>query len=406
LTRFFDQYRDFLRLPDVTGMVIVAFVSRMPIGMAGLTMLMFLREALGSFSLAGTAVGAYFVAMAAVAPIAGRLIDRYGPTRLLWFTGPVQPVAMLGLYAVVKAGLPFPIVLACAALAGVFQPPITVLTRTLWRHRFDDEPTRKLAFAVDSIMIELNFTLGPALVALILAAASPTAAFFTIVGVIAIAFTVFMQSPMLKYWKHAPDEERHMLGPLTNLRLVMLFCTTFGLTFCFGLLEVGYPGYATALGIAAFGGVLLAVNSMGSAAGGAIYGGMHFNVPLERQFAIALALMSVPLFLHAAVADYRYVFAIVAFVAGMAIAPALTAQTMLVSRLAPAKYATEAFTWSSTFIVTGLGAGMALGGTMIESLGIRATFAIGGATVLTMALLALTLPIGEAGSKALPGTAE
>ena len=29
---------------------------------------------------------------------------------------------------------------------------------------------------------------------------------------------------------------------------------------------------------------------------------------------------------------------------------------MLVSRLAPAHYATEAFTWSSTFIVRGLGA--------------------------------------------------
>ena len=110
--------------------------------------------------------------------------------------------------------------------------------------------------------------------------------------------------------------------------------------------------------------------------------------------------------LHAAVADYRYVFAAVAFVAGMAIAPALTAQTMLVSRLAPAKYATEAFTWSSTFIVTGIGAGMALGGTMIETIGIRATFAIGGAVVLAMALLAVALPIGDTGAKALPDTAE
>ena len=50
--------------------------------------------------------------------------------------------------------------------------------------------------------------------------------------------------------------------------------------------------------------------------------------------------------------------------------------------------------------------GVDLGGTMIETLGIRATFAIGGATVLTMALLAITLPIGETGGKAVPGTAE
>ena len=377
-------------------MVFTAFASRMPVGMVGLAMLMFLRESLGSFSLAGTAVGAYFVAMAVVAPILGRLIDRYGPTRLLWCTGPVQPLAMLALLASAKTGMTFPVVLGCAAMAGIFQPPITVLTRTLWRHRFDDEPTRKLAFAVDSVMIEFNFTLGPALVALVLAAAYPTLAFSLVIGVIVAAFAIFMRSPMLKYWKHDPDAERHMLGPLTDLRLVMLFCTTFGLTFCFGLLEVGYPGYATSLGVAAFGGILLAVNSLGSAAGGALYGGLHFKAPLERQFAAALALMSLPLFLHAAVADYRYVFAVVAFIAGMAIAPALTAQTMLVSRIAPEKYATEAFTWSATFIVSGLGAGMAIGGTLIETLGVPTTFAIGGATVLTMALVALLLPVGSA----------
>lgn len=376
-------------------MVFSAFASRMPIGMVGLAMLMFLREMLGSFSLAGTGVGAYFVAMAVVAPVMGRLVDRYGPTRLLWCTGPLQPLAMLALLASAKLGLPFPAVIGCAALAGIFQPPITVLTRTLWRHRFDDEPTRKLAFAVDSVMIELNFTLGPALVAAVLAATSATVAFGMVIGMIVVAFTIFMKSPMLKYWKHDPHADRHMLGPLTDLRLVLLFCTTFGLTFCFGLLEVGYPGYATTLGVAAFGGVLLAVNSLGSAAGGALYGGLHFKAPLERQFAIALALMSIPLFLHAAVADYRYVFAAVAFVAGMAIAPSLTAQTMLVSRIAPAKYATEAFTWSSTFIVSGLGAGMAIGGALIESAGIRVTFAIGGTTVLAMALVTLLLPAGS-----------
>ena len=52
--------------------------------------------------------------------------------------------------------------------------------------------------------------------------------------------------------------------------------------------------------------------------------------------------------------DHNLLFATMAFLAGCLIAPALTAQTLLVTRLAPAKYATEAFTWSSTFIVTGL----------------------------------------------------
>ena len=64
MNRFAAQYRDFFRQPDVTSLVAVALLSRMPIGMVGLSMLMFLREAFGSFALAGSAVGIYFVAMA------------------------------------------------------------------------------------------------------------------------------------------------------------------------------------------------------------------------------------------------------------------------------------------------------------------------------------------------------
>lgn len=385
-------YRSFFRRPDVTRMVLTAFASRMPIGMTALAMLMFLRETLGSFAQAGTAVGAYFVAMAFVAPIVGRLIDRIGPTRMLWITGPVQPLALTGLLLAAKSGQPFAVLLGCAACAGVFQPPITTLIRTIWRHRFADEVTRKTAFAIDSVMIEINFTFGPAVVALILALAHPTAAFLTLIVVSALSFGIFMSSPMLKYWHHEPHAKRHLLGPLTDPRLWVLFATTFGLTFCFGILEVSYPGYATALGIAAFGGVLLAINSLGSALGGALYGVIHLRASLERQYAALLALMAVPVFLHTLVTDFPVAFAVVAVLAGILIAPALTATSMLVSRMAPSKYATEAFTWSSTFIVSGIGGGMAVGGMLIDWYGINAAFYAGSAIMLTMSLLALALP--------------
>ncbi|MBL8518850.1 MAG: MFS transporter [Betaproteobacteria bacterium] len=400
MNQFLTQYRDFLRLPDVASMVFSAFASRLPIGMAALAMLMFLREAMGSFSQAGFAVGAYFVAMAIVAPITGRLVDRFGPRRLLWILGPLQPVCMLLLFAAAKLAAPFAAVVICAASAGIFQPPITVLTRTLWRYRFSDEATRKRAYSVDAVMIELNFTAGPAVIAALLAGSTPTIAFLFMIAVTAFSFAVFMASPMLKYWQRHTAEDRHLLGPLTDTRLILLFLTTFGLTFCFGLMEVGYPGYGTGTGSAAFGGVLLALNALGSATGGALYGGMHFKAPLERQYTWAMTLMALPLFLHVFVLDYKALFAIAAFLAGMCIAPALTAQTMLVARMAPAKYATEAFTWSSTFIVSGLGMGMAVGGALIERFGMASPFLTGGAIVLAMAAASTLLRATTASSVA------
>ena len=388
--RFSQKYVLFLRQPGIARLMAVALLARMPIGMVAFSMLMFLREALGNFALAGSAVGIHFVAMAASAPVIGRLVDRLGPRRPLWVTGAVQPLALLGVLAAAKLSAPFAVVAGMTALAGAFASPITVLTRTVWRHRFDREDDRRTAFALDAVMIEINFTLGPAIVAAVLATAGATAAFLLAIVAVGAAFCIFVGSPALDYFKREADVERHLLGPLTEPRLWILFSLSFGLTVCFGLLEVGYPAYATGLGMPAFGGLLLAINSLGSAVGGAIYGGLHLRASIERQFTGAVALMTAPLVLHA-VAGPPALLAAAAFLAGALIAPSLAAQSVLVSRLAPSHYATEAFTWSSTFIVAGLGAGMALGGLLVETEGVRFAFAVAAAVIALVAVTSLAL---------------
>ncbi|MBL8523468.1 MAG: MFS transporter [Betaproteobacteria bacterium] len=384
-------YRTFLRLPDVPAMIACAWLSRMPIGMNGLSMLLFLRETLGNFKLAGTIGGAFFVSMAVAAPVMGRTIDRIGPRWPLMISGIVHPICLIALFVAALNGASYGALIAIAIFAGLFTPPVTILTRTTWRHRFSDEQARKMAYTIDSVMIEINFTFGPLLVATIAATWGARMAMIVMIAISIAAVAIFIASPILKYWKTEPPVERHMLGPLTDLRLVALFGLTFGLTFGFGLMEVGYPAYATSLGLVAFGGVLMAINSLGSAVGGFVYGALHLKAPLERQFSVALVLMGLPLFVHGLV-DQNVLFALIAFTAGLAIAPALTAQTLLVTRIAPARYATEAFTWSSTFIVTGLGIGMAAGGTLSETVHPKSPFIVAGAVVTLMSLLSLMMP--------------
>ncbi|HUP97418.1 MAG TPA: MFS transporter [Usitatibacter sp.] len=388
MNRIAHKYVAFMRQPDVARMLAVALVTRMPIGMVGFSMLMFLRDALGDFARAGAAVGINFVALAIAAPVQGRLIDRHGPRRLLYVTGIVCPLALLGVLWSAHAKMPFVVIALFATLAGLFASPITTLTRTAWRHRFANEEDRRTAFALDAVTIELNFTLGPAIIAGMLALAGPRAAFGLAIAVMAAAVAIYLASGVLVHFRKVEGAERHLLGPLTEIRLWLVFVATFGTTIGFGLLEVGYPAYATLLATPALAGVLLAVNSLGSALGGALYGGMHFRVPVERQYAAILALMCVPFFLHALFMQ-PLVFGVVAFLAGALIAPSITAQSVLVSRFAPAKYATEAFTWSSTFIVSGLGAGMAVGGAIVETRGLPSAFALGGFVVAAMAVLIL-----------------
>lgn len=398
MRRFASQYRDFFRLPDVAALVTVALLSRMPIGMVGLSMLLFLRESLGSYALAGTVSGVYFTAMAIAAPVQGRLIDRSGPRLTVAVTGVAHPIALGAVLAGALAGLGLGAVAFAAAVAGAFCPPITTLTRTMWRHRFTRDEDRRRAFAIDAVLIEVNFTLGPAIVAGVVAAASARAAFALAIAVTVVALALFAASPALRYFRTEKHGERHLLGPLTQPRLLAVFAATFGLTTSFGFLEVGYPGFATAIVLPALGGLFLSVNSLGSAIGGAVFGGLAIRAPIERQFAVATGTMAVPLLLHGFV-DAPAAFALVAFLAGASIAPSIACQSVLVSRLAPAQYATEAFTWSSSFILLGLGAGMALGGWLIEASGPKSPFLAGAFLMAMVSLGVFALPGARAGPR-------
>src|SRR5687768_2665288 len=126
------KYVEFVGRPHVGRLLLVAFLSRMPIGMVGFSMLMFLREELGNFALAGLAVGINFVSMAIAAPIQGRIIDRHGPDRLLRVTATVTTLALCGVAAAALMQMPFTVIAILAAIAGMFASPVTTLTRTMW----------------------------------------------------------------------------------------------------------------------------------------------------------------------------------------------------------------------------------------------------------------------------------
>ncbi|MBL8326432.1 MAG: MFS transporter [Rubrivivax sp.] len=387
MRRFLAEYAEFFRQPEVARFAAAGFVARMPIGMVGFAMLMMLREALGSYALAGWVCGTYFVMIAVSAPAQGRWIDRRGARGMFFFTWAVHVAALVAVGWLAQIGATWLALTAAAAVAGAFIVPMSTLTRLLWRHRFvDDEATLRRAFAVDATLIEMNYALGPVVVAAVLAAAGARVAFAVAVGAAALAPGAFALSRALRLFRPGPLAERHWLGPLTQPRLRWLLAATFGIGMGFGFIEIGYPGLASALGTPALAGVWLTLCSLGSGVTGAVFGGLALRAPIERQFFVATGAMVVPLALHAG-AQGPLAFALVAFLAGGAIAPSLACQSVLVARLAPAQYAAEAFTWSSTSLLTGVGAGMAAGGWLVEMKGPRAPFVIG---ALVMAVVAAT----------------
>ncbi len=387
LTRIYARYRTFLRAPGLVATFALTWVARTPIATVTLGMLLHVQAMTGSFATAGATVGAYFLAMACVSPFMGRIVDRRGHSGVLAVTGTVCPLALIVILFAEPLALSIAAVIALAAVAGAFAPPIVVLTRSSLRQRFDNERDRSTAFALDTVLVELAFTLGPLALAALLAAWGATVAFGFACCLVVLAAPMFALSPAARYLVPVPDAPRHWLGPLTDSRLVALFAVIFLLTSTFGLLEVAYPAYGAAQGSTARGATLIAVNSIGSAIGGLVYGGVHLSMPATRQLAIVLGAMSVPLALQGWLPALP-LLALLAFLGGLLIAPGITLVMTLVSRYAPSHYATEAFTWVASAIVAGIGAGSAAGGRLVETLGAAAPFVAATASCLVALVLA------------------
>ena len=63
--------------------VLATLIGRLPIGISGLAILLYVREVTGSFAAAGICTGALALGSAFGAPFQGRLVDRRGVAMLL-----------------------------------------------------------------------------------------------------------------------------------------------------------------------------------------------------------------------------------------------------------------------------------------------------------------------------------
>ena len=74
-----DRYVRLLSQPGLRSAILASLLGRLPIGIAGLAILMLAQDMTGSFATGGAVAACYVAGLAAVAPLLGRLIDRYGP---------------------------------------------------------------------------------------------------------------------------------------------------------------------------------------------------------------------------------------------------------------------------------------------------------------------------------------
>jgi len=385
------RYAALLEPRDLRQAFAVSLLGRLPIGITGLAILLLVQATAGSFALGGLAGGSYVAGLAALAPLLGRKIDRYGPRPVLAACAIAFPSALIALVVAVQQAWPAAVIFAFSAAAGAVFPPITVCMRTYLKRRFADDVLLSAAYSLESVMIELIFIAGPMLVALFVAFASPATAVLFAAACGLCGSLLFLRSPALRGWHIEQRTQRGLLGPLAEPGFALLIAVILAYSTAFGLMEIGITAYATERGQPALAGVLLGLMSAGSAFGGLAYGSRSWGMPLTRQFAGALGLMGIGL----AVLTLRWspwAFTFWCVVAGIIMAPALIMQAMLVAGTTRPEHSTEAFTWSTCALLSGVGLGLAAGGGLLErfdsraALGAAAVMAIGAAVGAGVAL--------------------
>lgn len=379
------RYTALLAPRDLRQAFAVSVLGRLPIGITGLAILILIQGTTGSFSVAGLASGCYVAGLAAVAPALGRLIDRYGPRLILLASAVLFPTALIGLALSVRWGAPAAVMFALSAAAGAVFPPITVCMRTYLKRRFADDALLAAAYSLESVLIELIFIVGPIFVAIFVALATPTSA-VVFAALSGFAGTLlFLRSPALRGWTIEHRSQTSLLGPLAERGFAPLIAVIFAYSTAFGLMEIGITAYATERGQPALAGVLLGLMSAGSAVGGLAYGSRSWDFPLVRQFAGALGLMGLGLAVLT-LGWSPWAFSFWCVMAGIIMAPALIMQAMLVAKTARSEHSTEAFTWSTSALLSGVGAGLAGGGALLEISDARAALAAASVMAISAAL--------------------
>jgi MFS family permease len=386
-------YRDLLRVAEARWAFAGSCAARLSFAVLPLALVLLVREATGSFAVAGLAAGGFTATATVLAPARARLLDRYGPRRALTWLTAGYAVALVSLVAAADRGGIWCV--STAAVTGALAPPLGPAMRVLWA-RLLRERQRLLqtAYAFDSVAEESVFVAGPLIAGGLIALVSARAATLAVVVLICAGSVSFVLSTAVgnaSAGRAGDAPEGGARSPLSVAGLRTIVISLAGVGLAVGVIEVAVPAFAVRSGSPAAGGVMLALLSVGSVVGGLYYGRRSWRRELSSRFLILYGMFSCALMPLTLAHTLPQVGALMVL-SGLAVAPLFTSAYLLVDRLVTGTRTapTEANTWVSTANNGGAAIGSAAAGALLESAGLAAAFA---ATFLAVACIAIVTAV-------------
>jgi MFS family permease len=382
-----------LRTPGAARFCVSGMIGRAPMSMFGLGTVLLVSASTGRYALAGLVSGAGSIGYAAAAPQVARLADRFGQHRVL------RPlIAFFGIACVVfvtcaELKAPFWVLMVTGFLAGSSMPSLGSMVRARWSALLGDPAAIHAAFALESVVDEMTFVIGPALVTVLATAVPPAGVLLCMV--LSVGGTLFFaaqrqteppvraHSSASEYSAHSREQSASESDPAGRTRWTARLpapglLTIAPLYLCLGAMfasiDLSTVDFAQLHGHKPLAGFILGTYALGSAIGGLWYGSRTWRAPLPRRFTLTLVLTV------AGVATFWTQPSLISLdagmlVAGLTISPTLIAGYGLIERQAPGARRTEAMTWLSSSIAVGVATGSSICGRIIDTAGPRWSYA-------------------------------
>jgi MFS family permease len=385
-------YRIVLAQPGVRRLMVVGLLARVPLTAIGMVITLHVVTSLDmGYAEAGIA-GALGMAGAGVgSPLAGRLVDRLGARPVIAVTTVAQAV-----YWAAAPSLGYLPLVVFGFLAGALSIPLFSVMRQFAAAMVPGEQ-RRTAFALDSMVVELCFMVGPALgVAGVTTLGSPTTMYALGAGLVFGGVAIIVLNPPIR----SADEEREAAGrrwAWLNRQMIMLLGVTAATTFVLAGTELAIVATLRGQGSTGWAGLVIAVWCAYSLVGGFVYGALRTEIsPL--LLVGGLAVFTVPV--GALTGAWPWLLLLL-IPAGVLCAPSLAATVDSVSRWVPAGARGEAMGLHGTALTIGIALGAPAAGAVIDAFGPAWGFAAAGG--VGAVLVALAVPFWPRDRSAVAG---
>ena len=386
-------YLALLRTPGAARFCVSGMIGRAPMSMFGLGTVLLVAASTGRYALAGLVSGAGSVGYAISAPQMARLADRFGQHRVLRPLIAVFGATCLIFVACAELKAPVWVLLITGCLAGSSMPSLGSMVRARWSALLPDPEALHSAFALESVVDEMTFVIGPALVTVLATAIPPAGVLLCMV--LSVAGTLYfaaqrqtepaVRPPAVRPPAVRPGADGRRPAPPGRPRfripapgLITMAPIYFFVGAMFASIDLSTVDFAQRHGHKPLAGVILGIYALGSAIGGLWYGSRSWRSPMEWRFILTLAVTVGGVATFWAQPGLLSLAACV-LIAGLTISPTIIAGYGLIERQAPGAHRTEALTWLSSSISVGVACGSAACGRIIDTAGPRWGYAFAAA---------------------------